>query len=54
MYIYVYIFKKFNPDGTLNQEQILGNATVTNIDIFSITHIPRSFTDRIRRTEKYL
>lgn len=26
----------------------------TNINIFSMTHIPRSFTDRIRRTQKYI
>ena len=29
------------------QEWILRNTTVTNINIFSITHIPRSFNDQI-------
>ena len=40
-----HIFKKVNPDDTLKQELILGKTTVTNINIFFITHIPGSFTD---------
>ena len=53
IYIYIYIYiKKANQDDALEQAWILGNATVTNI--FSITHIPRSFNDRIQRTQKYI
>ena len=35
-----------------SKNEFWGKSTVANINIFSITHIPRPFTDRIRRTQK--
>ena len=31
----------------------MGKIAVRNINIFSVRHITRSFTDKIQRTQKY-
>ena len=54
--LYLYIYNQsISLDATLKQEWIFGKKTTeTNVNTISITHMPRSFTDQIWRTLKYM